>query len=48
MRKMPGMSGEEEEHPANKSAVLEEKKVSTCNIMMSSYLSLLQKTHIIE
>lgn len=24
MRKMPGMSGEEEEHPANKSAVFEE------------------------
>lgn len=24
MRKMPGMSGEEEEHPASKSAVFEE------------------------
>lgn len=44
------MSGEEEEHPANKSAVFGRKKKSvTCynNIMMSSYLSL-QKTHIIE
>lgn len=26
MRKMPGMRGEEEEHPASKSAVFEEKK----------------------
>lgn len=26
MRKMPGMRGEEEEHPASKSAVFERKK----------------------
>lgn len=28
MRKMPGMRGEEEEHPASKSAVLERKENS--------------------